>query len=468
MDVASLLDGLRGYGYALLRWIAAHDASTLAIGGLILAGLLGGAVYQRRRSRTALARAARLQWGIHDLKERLRRRLAEPRTPFADADVAAAAPTVGASEAFEADIEAAAKTVLLEAGGRRGKAKHILRQRLSDGTRGGKLNGNEVAYWRQLGALSLLDNTRDALRAYSRAADLAPDDPQAQILLGVLSLRAGRLEAAEAAFRRQMSLVNGAGGETARHRAGTMLGDVLAAKGEREEALAAYEAAQRDAATLAEREPDNAGLQRDLSVTCDRIGDMLLAQHQVDLALESYRRSLAIAEALTKRDPEDSGWQHDLSVAHDRIGEGLERKGDLDGALASFRAGLALAERLVRRDPERLEWQWDLCVSLDRIGDVLLAKGKAVEALATYRRGLEIAEELAEFDQTHTGWQRDLAVSYHKIGSLEALNGNDSEARELLERGRTIIARLDRIATYRAQWRSDLLKFDEAIGRLGP
>jgi tetratricopeptide (TPR) repeat protein len=463
MSVASLLDGVRGHGYALLGWVAAHNVSTLAVFGLIAAAILGTAIYRRRRRQTALARAARLQWGIHELKERLRLRLAEPQTPFAEG--VDCAPTLGAREAFEADIEAAAKTVLIEAGGRRGKAKHMLRQRLINGK--GELNGSEVAFWRQLGALSLLDNTRDALKAYTRAADLAPGDAQAQMLVGVLCLRAGRFEAAEKAFRRQLELA-GESGEAVRYRAGAMLGDVLAAKGEREAALAAYETAQRDAAALAEREPDIAAWQRDVSIMHDRIGDMLLELGQFPLALESYRRSLAIADTLAGRDRENAAWQRDLSVAHDRVGEALERQGDLDGALASFRAGLALAESIARRDPERAEWRWDVSVSHDRIGDVLLAKGKAADALVAYRRGLEIAEAAADGEPSRTGWQRDLAVSYHKVGSLEALGGNDSEARDLLERGRAIIARLDRIAAHQAQWRSDLAKFDQALGNLGP
>ena len=460
MNVAGLLEGMRGYGHALVVWVAEYDTATLAIVCLVLAAFAAGIIGRRRRRRNVLARAARLQWSVHDLKERLRLRLAEPKAPFADG--VEAAPTMGACEAFEADIEAAANTVLLEAGGRRGRAKHLLQQRLN----GGKLNGSEAAHWRQLGALSLLDSTGDALMAYSRAVDLAPDDPQAHMLLGVVCLRAGRLNRAEGAFRRQMELAGNTGGKATRYRAGTMLGDVLVAKGEREAGLVAYEDARRDAEALAESEPDNTTLQRDLTIASDRIGDMLLHQGQLDLALESYRRSLAIAEKLAARNPDNVGWQRDLSVAHDRIGEVLERKGDLAGTLKSYRAGLAIAETIARRDPERKELHWDVSASLDRIGDVLIAKELPAEAILTYRRGLEIAEAAAEADPARTEWQRDLAVSYHKIGTVEALRGNDSEARELLERGRAIIARLDRIAAYQAQWRSDLAKFDQALSSL--
>jgi tetratricopeptide (TPR) repeat protein len=444
MDVAGLLYGVAG-GFGL------------ALAGVALFLL----------ARRAGERAERRRDGLDLLKEQLRQRLAEPAEPFAEA---AAGPTVGASEAIEADIEEAARTVLPEAGWQRGAARQLLRQRLEgDGRGNGKLNGTEARAWRQLGALSLVDDTRDALRAYTRAADLDPDDPDLQMLLGVLCLRSGRLEAAEAAFRRQMALAEDReGAQSIRYRAATMLGDVLLAKGAREEALAAYEAARRDVTALTEREPDSPRWQRDASVTYDRIGDFLLADGRLDLALESYRKSLAIAEALAAREPGNVRWQHDLSVAHDRIGEALDLRGDLDGAIASFERGLAVAERLMQRQSDRPERRWDVSASLDRIGDVLLAKGKTEEALAAWRRGLEIAEAAAEAHPERTGWQRDLAASCHKVGTLEAQNGHADAAREHLERGRAIIARLARIADYQTQWRADLSRFDAALRNLGP
>jgi tetratricopeptide (TPR) repeat protein len=435
--------------------IAGAGAVVLAIALIVLV---------RRRRRAAAARSQRVRGDAEVLKEELRLRLSEPAILFANG--ISVAPTMGASEAFEGDIEAAARTVLQEAGGRRAKAKELLRRRTNgNGAANGKLNGSEVGYWRQLGALSLLDNTHDALAAYGRAADLAPGDAEAQMLVGVLHLRAGNLAAAESAFRRQIELGNANGASFLRHRGHTMLGDVHAAREEHDAAMAAYAEAQREVKSLVEREPGNAGFKRDLSVTCDRIGDMHVANGRLDAALESYRQSLEIAEALAKLDPQNPIWQHDLSVSHDRIGEILDQKGDRDEALESFRRGLAIAEALTSRDGDNVQWQWDLSVSHDRIGDILIAQGKLEEALQSYRRGMTIAEALAKRDPGHAGWQRDLAVSYHKIGSLEAI-GNPGEARELLEKGRAIIARLAGIAARQAQWHSDLGKFDEVLRTL--
>lgn len=450
------------------RWPATLQAGELAV--LVAAALLvllaAVVVLSRRRRRhrrAAVVRSERVRGVADVLKHELRLRLSEP---VLFANRSGGGPTMGASEAFETDIAAAAKTVYDEAGGQRSKAKELLRRRMNgNGAANGHLNGSEVAYWRQLGALSLLDNTTDALAAYARAAELAPEDAEAQMLLGVLQLRLGNLAPAEAAFRRQIELGSGKAASLLNYRGHAMLGDVHAMREAREQAMAAYAEAQREVRALLERDPDNAGLKRDLSVTCDRIGDMHADKGAFDAALESYRQSLEIGEALAKRDPGNAVWQHDLSVTHDRMGDLLERKGEREAALDSFHKGLAIAKTLTVSDPDSVQRQWDLSVSYDRIGDILIALGRLEPALENYRQGMAIAEALAKRDPAHAGWQRDLAVSCHKIGSLEALR-NPAEARALLEKGRAIIARLDSIAAHQAQWRSDLSKFDEVLRSL--
>jgi len=50
------------------------------------------------------------------------------------------------------------------------------------------------------------------------------------------------------------------------------------------------------------------------------------AQGDLATALTSYRASLAIRERLAKADPGNAGWQRDLSVSHERIGD-VQRAG---------------------------------------------------------------------------------------------------------------------------------------------
>jgi tetratricopeptide (TPR) repeat protein len=542
MDAAGPLLGLMSAPSAL-AWLWSGPAGRYAVPALVALALAVafacGALYMRRRQRFRYAKAAKPADATSVLKERLRRRLAEPVDSFAP--FAAAGPTIGAGEVAEGDLDAAAKEVLPEAGWRRGAAKHVLRQRLKS-SHGGGANGSEKARWRQLGALALIDDAHDALAAYSRAADLAPDDTDLQLLLGVLYLRTGRLQVAEATFRRQLEratdkgdtevVANGeipaeaaaqggdqteavANGKTdtvaasqpdaeaasnsnggpgaditgtsngkaaasgkngagdvnrcaTKYRAGTMLGDVLLAKGEREAALAAYQAARKDVLALIAREPDNPRWRRGASLAHDRVGDFLLADGQHEPALECFRQSLQICEWLAKGDPANADRQHDLSVAHDRVGEVLASQGDLDGALESYRQGLALAEAAAQLAPACTDWHWDVSASHDRIGDMLSAKGEASDAVASYRLGLAIAEALAADDPARLDWQRDLAVTCHKLGLLEAQLGREAEAREALEQGRAIVARLAEVARYQVQWRADLARFNAALKSLGP
>jgi tetratricopeptide (TPR) repeat protein len=467
MDAAGLLLGMVGLPPKAMPWLGREYAIVLAAALAALLVMAGVLLHRHRRQRAPHSRTARRVDSVHQLKERLRRRLAEPAVIFGTAAVPG--PTLGAGEVIEADLEAAAKEVLPEAGWRRGAARHLLRRRINGHEPDGAANGATAAQWRQLGALALLDDTHDALAAYARAAELSADDPDLQMLLGTLQLHSGLLETAEAAFRRQLDLANGKDSrEAVRYRAGAMLGDTLLARGARADAIAAYEAALKEVLALAEREPASPRWRRDASVLHDRVGDVLLGEGQIDLALASFQHSLEIAETLAQGGNASPGLQHDLSVAHDRIGEALELKGDLDGALKSYRNGLAVSEALARLDPDRPEWRWDVSASLDRIGDVQVARGKPGKALASYRRGLEIAEALVAREPMRPDWQRDLAVTCHKVGQLEAQCGREAEAREALERGRAIVARLADIARYQAQWRADLSKFDAALRTLGP
>src|SRR5262245_25557484 len=137
-----------GLGMPSTRWLAAMAAAALVLGIAF--------IVVRRRRRAAAARSQRVRGQAEGLKEELRLRLSEPAILFANG--IGVAPTMGACEAFEGDIEAAARTVLQEVGGHRAKAKELLRRRTNGhGTANGKLNGSEAGYWRQLGALSLLD-----------------------------------------------------------------------------------------------------------------------------------------------------------------------------------------------------------------------------------------------------------------------------------------------------------------------
>ena len=64
---------------------------------------------------------------------------------------------------------------------------------------------------------------------------------------------------------------------------------------------------------------------------------MQVAQGNLPAALTSYQASLAIWERLAKSDPANAGWQRALSVSHNKVGDVQVAQGNLPAALTSYR-----------------------------------------------------------------------------------------------------------------------------------
>src|SRR4051794_19660638 len=118
--------------------------------------------------------------------------------------------------------------------------------------------------------------------------------------------------------------------------------------------ISAWCQAERRRERLAKSDPGNAGWQRDLSVSYEKIGDVQVAQGDLASALQSYRASLRIRERLAKSDPGNAGWQRDLSVSYEKIGDVQVAQGDLASALQSYRAASRSGSVLRARFPIEL------------------------------------------------------------------------------------------------------------------
>lgn len=115
------------------------------------------------------------------------------------------------------------------------------------------------------------------------------------------------------------------------------------------------------------------------------------AQQSLAAALASFRAALAAFEPLAEGDPDNAELQRDVSAAHSSIGGILLLQGDRAGALAAYRKSLTIVERQVDRDPDRADWQRDLLVSCER-----MASASPDGRRAWISRALGIATRLAE------------------------------------------------------------------------
>ncbi|WP_298378518.1 toll/interleukin-1 receptor domain-containing protein, partial [Azospirillum sp.] len=180
-------------------------------------------------------------------------------------------------------------------------------------------------------------------------------------------------------------------------------------------AATAAEASLTILRTLAGREPDNSGFQRDLSVSLDRVADIRRRSDPAG-ALALYDESLGIARRLAQREPDNSEFQRNLSANLDRIAD-IRLRSDPAGALVLYDESLGIARRLAQREPDNSGFQRDLSVSLEKIADIRLRSDPA-GALALYDESLGIRRRLAQREPDNRGFQRDLSVSLNNIADI--------------------------------------------------
>jgi tetratricopeptide (TPR) repeat protein len=305
---------------------------------------------------------------------------------------------------------------------------------------------------------TMAEITRNYQRQQDNYATLAPQDPGAADLVRQAK-RATDTGHFDAADRLLEQAIDREAAAVAEHQ--VKVAELMAARGDnaatqlhREDAARYYDAA---AAQL----PPNASAAKALYLT--EAGDMRATSGNSAAALKSYRDSLTIRDRLAQADPGNAGWQRDLSVSFNKVGDVLVAQGNLPEALKSYRDSLTIRDRLAQADPGNAGWQRDLSVSFDRVGDVLVAQGNLPDALKSYRDSLTIRDRLAQVDPGNAGWQRDVAVSYGKVAMVEARQGAHAEALVAFNKGRDIVARLSRQSPDNATLRTDLAWFDRQI-----
>jgi tetratricopeptide (TPR) repeat protein len=191
-------------------------------------------------------------------------------------------------------------------------------------------------------ALTVGGEPAEAVRYFTAALALRPDNLGGYLNRAAALRNAGELEAARADLRRVLTL---APRYAAAH---AILGSVLLALGDRKGALAACRRAL--------------ALDPKLAQAHSNLGMALRARGDVKGAIAAYKRALAL-------DPRDV-------AALNNLGFALRARGDLPGSITTYKRALAL-------DPRNARIHFNL-------GDALRAARDGDGAIAAYRRGLAL------------------------------------------------------------------------------
>jgi hypothetical protein len=119
----------------------------------------------------------------------------------------------------------------------------------------------------------------------------------------------------------------------------------------------------------------------------------------------------------SKADPGNAGWQRDLSVSHDRIGDVQQAQGGLAAAQTSYQASLANRERLAKADPGKAGWQRDLALSYGRAALIEMRLGVRADALKAFLQGRDIIARLMQHSPGNATLPKDLAWFDSQIGA---------------------------------------------------
>ena len=121
---------------------------------------------------------------------------------------------------------------------------------------------------------------------------------------------------------------------------------------------------------------------------------------------------------MAKADPENAGWQRDLSVSQEKIGDVLVAQGNLPAALESYRAAHAIFDRLAKADPGNAGWQSDLAANCAKLGGLYIKLNRRDSALEMLRTGRAIVAALAAHSELQR-WKDDLDDFDREIAALE-------------------------------------------------
>ena len=191
----------------------------------------------------------------------------------------------------------------------------------------------------------------------------------------------------------------------------------------------AANAALEIAEEFAENFPDDPNLQRDLSVSYNKLGDIAKALNDYTAAEGYYAKALEIGERLAEKYPEDPNLQRDLSVSYERLGGIAEALNDYKAAQGYYAKALGISERLAEKYPDEPGMQRDLSVSYNNLGDIAKARNDYKAAEGYYAKALEIGERLAEKYPDDPNLQRDLSSLYNDLGDIAEAR-NDYKAAE--------------------------------------
>jgi serine/threonine protein kinase len=206
------------------------------------------------------------------------------------------------------------------------------------------------------------------------------------------------------------------------------VGSALVRTGKLSEASTHYDRALVIGKELLAEQPDNAHLQRELSVVYIRAGEALYLIGEYELAAARYEEALKIREKLQEQNPGSSNARRDVALAHYFVGQALLELGRPQVAMASFRHFLTVAGQRKEANPESMRAVRDLAAAYEAVGMAAVKAEDYTRARESYARFQSLIIPLSDSDPDNTHLREFVARSYERLAELAEKEGDAPSA----------------------------------------
>jgi non-specific serine/threonine protein kinase/serine/threonine-protein kinase len=181
-------------------------------------------------------------------------------------------------------------------------------------------------------------------------------------------------------------------------------------------ALQSHKSALALRRALADANPSDPDLQRELAATYSHLSSLLVHTKDFRASLDHERKSLAIREGLLARNPRGVSERRAIAVSYHNIGQNMIDLGDWSAAFDSFQREASIFEALLAEDPASRRAQRDASLAYKKLGAVLERNGDRTAALVNYQKAIALDEARSRADENNAQAHLDLSFGYASVG----------------------------------------------------
>ena len=170
-------------------------------------------------------------------------------------------------------------------------------------------------------------------------------------------------------------------------------------------------------------------------------------------ALRHYQKANEISAKLAELNPDDPELQRDLSVSYEYIGDVQQQLGELAKAEDAYLKGLLISEKQIAMNPNDPDLKRDVAFGYEKLGDIRIAHEKLPLAREAYVRSFELYSDNVKALPGNSTVQRDLLVGQSKLGNIYFQEGNLERASEIYRQCIVTCSALEKIPESGAQLR---------------